>query len=758
MVAILIHSIQRYLQLSDTDHRADVYEYPSQPARQPAHQIFVCVAAACVAAACVAAECVPQTVSAVQRQLLYIRITSLTLLYHIKFLKMFNCVSCEKVFVHKRDLNRHAKVHDGSTNSCGICFKTFTRRDKLNIHAHFRRDPPELERAPSRHPKYFDRLYFLQLHPFHITSFNCLNVARCTYDEELIAKNTPEFHSAVRTTGGAMGRESVIKWAPHTTTPPHAQPVVRPPTRVIPPYRHPATTSIPATRTPAITDRISSPAAQPIANRPGTRSPPPPPKRTLDRARPRPLYNAVLIPRIVDEISNGKRREWIRKNVENIVSYRAFLNSIESELIAKLRECVRINPIKFNLKLEATYVIPNVQNSIQNRAFKTSVRELYVHSNVEGLIDRDFTSLLAEEDSYIHRVLEFRQSPWLAPYINLNTELRKQAANKFEEQFFKDLNNSVFGKTIENMRKRFNLELVSCPVRMRKLINRPTFKYCTTYGENLSVVIQHNSEVDFCKPIYIGFSVLELSKVLMYGFHYDVMKRHYGDKIDLLYTDTDSLFYRVVTNDFYDDLTDNSNLMRFTDTSNLPNDHKCYSTARKRIPGLFKNETNGRTVYEYIALRAKSYAYDVEQDVCIRAKGVMRQHVIRNHLTFVEHKRCLFAEDVDDVESYECDDEFDGNVEKMIAANSALKAVTQIHRIASTPAASPSTAVTPSPAHCYSYMPFTPYRENVSIRSFKHEVRTIKTMKLVLNRADDKRYVLPDNITTLAHGHYLAKY
>ncbi|XP_050064891.1 uncharacterized protein LOC126553823 [Aphis gossypii] len=137
-----------------------------------------------------------------------------------------------------------------------------------------------------------------------------------------------------------------------------------------------------------------------------------------------------------------------------------------------------------------------------------------------------------------HRVLEFRQSPWLAPYINLNTDLRKQAKIKFEEKFFKDLNNSVYGKTFENMRLRFDLELVSCPVRMRKLINRPTFKYCTTYNENLSVVTQHNKEVDFCKPIYIGFAVLELSKVLMYGFHYDVMKRHYGDKIELLYTDT----------------------------------------------------------------------------------------------------------------------------------------------------------------------------------------------------------------------------
>lgn len=94
------------------------------------------------------------------------------------------------------------------------------------------------------------------------------------------------------------------------------------------------------------------------------------------------------------------------------------------------------------------------------------------------------------------------------------------------------------GKTIENMRLRFDLELVSCPRRMRKLINRPTFKYCTTYSENLSVVVQHSKEVDFCKPIYVGFTVLELSKVLMYGFHYDVMKRHYGDRIELLYTDT----------------------------------------------------------------------------------------------------------------------------------------------------------------------------------------------------------------------------
>ncbi|XP_050066232.1 uncharacterized protein LOC126555343 [Aphis gossypii] len=299
---------------------------------------------------------------------------------------MFNCVSCEKVYVHKRNLNRHAKAHDGSTNSCGICFKTFTWWDKLSIH----------------------------VQNYH-----------------MIAKNTPEFHSAVRTTGGAMGRESVIKWAPHTTTPPHAQPVVRPPTRVIPPHRHPATTSTPATRTPAIALQISSPAAQPIANRPDTRSPPVTEAHTRSCSPPSPLQcgphtknsrrnikrkktrmDKVNTPGFIEiESSLNRSIVWyFRKNVENIVSYRAFLNSIESELIAKLRECVRINPIKFNLKLEATYVIPNVQNSIQNRAFKTSARELYVHSNVEGLIDRDFTSLLAKEDSYAGKYSGFTLS------------------------------------------------------------------------------------------------------------------------------------------------------------------------------------------------------------------------------------------------------------------------------------------------------------------------------------------------------------
>lgn len=91
---------------------------------------------------------------------------------------------------------------------------------------------------------------------------------------------------------------------------------------------------------------------------------------------------------------------------------------------------------------------------------------------------------------------------------------------------------------MESMRKRMKIELVSCPRRLTKLVNKSTFKYCTTYGDDLVSVSLHNKIIDFCKPIYIGFAVLELSKTLMYEYHYDVMKAHYKDAIRLMYTDT----------------------------------------------------------------------------------------------------------------------------------------------------------------------------------------------------------------------------
>jgi len=186
------------------------------------------------------------------------------------------------------------------------------------------------------------------------------------------------------------------------------------------------------------------------------------------------------------------------------------------------------------------------------------------------------------------------------------------------------------------------------------------------------------------------------------------------------------------------------------DTSNLQSDYRCFTTLRKRISGLFKDEANERTIFEFVELCTKSYAFDEEHKVSIRAKGVMR-HVIKNHLTLDDHKRCLFASDTDDdIEDGQFDIELGVHASKLLVRDSARQVVERIHLDASSLAPPPQTPSSEQRA----YEMYTPYRENVSIRSFKHQVYTVKTMKLSLNRTDDKRHILPDHVHTLTHGHY----
>jgi len=237
---------------------------------------------------------------------------------------------------------------------------------------------------------------------------------------------------------------------------------------------------------------------------------------------------------------------------------------------------------------------------------------------------------------------------------------------------------------------------------------------------------------------------------------------------------TDSLIYHVKTPDFYDDVANNPNLLNRMDTSNLPPDHRCYTLARMKLPGYFKDEIAGRNMHRFIGLRAKSYAYDIEGAINIRSKGV-RGHVIRNHLTFDDHMRCLFDDNDDDDDDHDgldaddyCDKEFDASRGRLIARDCARIVIKRIHRNAAITAI-PSTTQHPPPTppppplsiqqqqqqqQQQSYMPYTAYRENISIRSYKHQVSTIRTSKLVLNRFDDKRHILPNRIDTLAHGHY----
>ena len=155
----------------------------------------------------------------------------------------------------------------------------------------------------------------------------------------------------------------------------------------------------------------------------------------------------------------------------------------------------------------------------------------------------------------VHRGISFYQSPWMARYISKNTELRKTADNSFEEDFFKLMNNSVFGKTIENIRKRQNVVLIDNRREASRLSTKPNLGRATIFDCNLIAVHMKKTEVHFNKPIYVGQAILGLSKTLMFDFLYDYIRAKYDDKAELLFTDTDSLMYLIHTDDFYQDIS-----------------------------------------------------------------------------------------------------------------------------------------------------------------------------------------------------------
>ena len=138
----------------------------------------------------------------------------------------------------------------------------------------------------------------------------------------------------------------------------------------------------------------------------------------------------------------------------------------------------------------------------------------------------------------IHRGIKFEESPWLKEYIDLNTDLRTKAKNNFEKDFFKLMNNSVFGKTMENIRKRVDVKLVNDREKSEKLVAKPNFKHCNIFSENLISLHMKRTELTYNKPVYLGMSILDLGKTLMYEFYYNFIKQKYGNKAKFLFTDT----------------------------------------------------------------------------------------------------------------------------------------------------------------------------------------------------------------------------
>ena len=293
----------------------------------------------------------------------------------------------------------------------------------------------------------------------------------------------------------------------------------------------------------------------------------------------------------------------------------------------------------------------------------------------------------------IHRGIKFIESAFLKPYIDKNTKLRAQAKNDFEKDFFKLMNNSVFGKTMENIRNRVNVKLVNTGEQFKKLTAKPNYESRKIFNENLVSVHMKKTSLTMNKPVYLGMSILDLSKITMYDFHYRYIKPKYGNKAKLLFTDTDSLFYEIETEDFYKDISED--VKDKFDTSNYPENHPSGIPAglNNKVLGMFKDETGGKIIKEFVGLRAKLYSYKMDEGKeNKRCKGI-KKAVVKKSITHEDYKTCLQT------------------------GKEQLR------------------------------------RQNI-IRSYEHVLYTEEVNKIALSATDDKRYLLKDSYDTLAWGHY----
>ena len=278
----------------------------------------------------------------------------------------------------------------------------------------------------------------------------------------------------------------------------------------------------------------------------------------------------------------------------------------------------------------------------------------------------------------IHRAIDFDQSAWMKGYIDFNTQFRTQAKNDFEKDFYKLMNNSVFGKTMESVRTHRNIKLIMSKEAYLKTVMKPNFISGVLFGENLMGCEMGKVKVVMNKPVYLGQAILDLSKIIMYEFHYNNMVPKYGEKLDLCYMDTDSLIYNIETGDFYKDIADDVPA-RFDTSGYLPN-RPLPIGLNKKVIGLMKDELGGEIMEEFVTLRPKMYSYKTSEKESKKCKGI-KKCVVRKTITFEDYKSCLFSGE-------------------------------------------------------------TSYRSQLMFRSSKHKIQTLEVNKVALSREDDKRITI----------------
>ena len=241
----------------------------------------------------------------------------------------------------------------------------------------------------------------------------------------------------------------------------------------------------------------------------------------------------------------------------------------------------------------------------------------------------------------LHRVCQFKQSKWLGIYIEKNTVMRKQANNDFEKAFFKLMSNACFGKTMENLRKRSNLKFVSNIHQAESFVERAVFKSFHVINENLVSVSLKSTSVVWDKPTPVGASILDLSKLSLYKFHYEEMiPRYTAPRLKLAYKDTDSLLYCIETENLYEDMARFKDLL---DPSDYPQEHFLYDPSNKKVPSTMTDELQGKILREVVCLRSKLYSIDFEGGKKQSAKGVTKS--VKKTLHHDLFKQCLFSKE-----------------------------------------------------------------------------------------------------------------
>ena len=326
----------------------------------------------------------------------------------------------------------------------------------------------------------------------------------------------------------------------------------------------------------------------------------------------------------------------------------------------------------------------------------------------------------------VHRVLCFRQQAWMKDYVDYNTTERARATTDFEKDFFKLKVCSCFGKTMENVRKRIVYEPVTTPERLIKLAAKPTFKrgtlLCESEGQDISVVgvELYKSCIRLNKPIFTGATILDLSKLLVLDFHYNTIKRKYGDRAKLLLTDTDSLMYHIETEDLYHDIQQDSTLypsvfgsggpsetlMQKLDSSDYPLTHPLYSAQNKKVVGKFKDESRGDVILEFAGLRPKVYSFSVGKNQKRAIGEVSGAGEVQEHKKAKGIQKCVVKHQLRHQQFVDC-----------------LKSEGDRGDVHTT-----------------------------SFQSHHHQVHTISATRRGLCAYDDKKYQV-DGFNTLAYGH-----